>query len=118
MVVVGRVDAEHPLEVAAAEDKDPVEALGADGADEPLGVGVACGARIGVWITLIPSLRKTASKAAVNLLSRSCIRKRIRSSRPVKLRFRACWVTQAPLGLLVHPARWTRRLSSSMKNST
>jgi hypothetical protein len=29
----------------------------------------ACGARIGVWMTLMPSLRKTSSKAAANLLS-------------------------------------------------
>ena len=33
-------------------------------------------------------------------------------------RLRACWVTQAPSGLAVTPARWTRRVSSSMKNST
>jgi hypothetical protein len=26
--------------------------------------------------------------------------------------------TQAPVGLTVQPAKWTRRLSSSMKNST
>ncbi len=31
----------------------------------------ACGARIGVWMTLMPSLRKTSSKAAANVLSRS-----------------------------------------------
>jgi hypothetical protein len=39
-VVVGRVDAEGPLEVTAAQDQQPVEALGSDGADETLGVGV------------------------------------------------------------------------------
>jgi hypothetical protein len=39
-VVMGGVGAEHVLEVAAAEDQYPVEALGADGADEALGVGV------------------------------------------------------------------------------
>ena len=39
-VVVGHVAAEHVLEVAAAEDQQPVETLGADGADEPLRVGV------------------------------------------------------------------------------
>ena len=31
---------------------------------------------------------------------------------------RACWVTQAALGLAVTPARWTRRVPSSMKNNT
>jgi hypothetical protein len=34
------VDPEHMLEVAAAEDEDPVEAVSADGADPSLGVGV------------------------------------------------------------------------------
>jgi hypothetical protein len=51
----------------------------------------------------MPSLRKTSSKAPLNLLSRSWIRKRIRSKTPVKLRLRACWVTQAPVGLVVQP---------------
>src|SRR6266540_1877298 len=61
-------------------------------------------------MTSIPSLRKTSSKVPLNLLSRSWIRKRIRSKMPVKLRLRACWVTQAPVGLVVQPARWTLRL--------
>jgi hypothetical protein len=30
-------DAEHPLEMAAVEDQQPVEALGAHGSDEALG---------------------------------------------------------------------------------
>ena len=99
------------LEVAATKDQQPVEAFGADSADEALGVGVfACGPWIGVSITVMPSLRKTSSKAAVNLLSRSWIRKRMRSNSKVKLRLRACWVTHAPVGLVVQPARWTRRL--------
>src|SRR5947208_4097032 len=34
------VDAEHVLEVAAPEDEDPVKAVGANGADPPLGEGV------------------------------------------------------------------------------
>ena len=40
LVVVAAVDAEHVLEVAAAEDEDPVEAVGADRAHPALGVGV------------------------------------------------------------------------------
>jgi hypothetical protein len=39
-VVVSRVGAEHVLEMSAADDQQPVETLGADGADEALGVGV------------------------------------------------------------------------------
>src|SRR5947208_9005939 len=39
-VVVLDVAPQDRVEVAAAEDEEPVETLGADGADEPLGVGV------------------------------------------------------------------------------
>ena len=48
-VVVGGVEADHVLEVAAVDDQDPVQALAAEGADPTLGVGVrvwfgwACG---------------------------------------------------------------------------
>jgi hypothetical protein len=37
---MGGVDAEYGLEVAAADDQQPVETFGADGANEALGVGV------------------------------------------------------------------------------
>jgi hypothetical protein len=97
-VVMLAVGAQHLFEVAAAEDQQPVETLGPDGADEALGVRVRLGCRIGVWITLIASLRNTSSKAALNLLSLSWIRNRIRANKPVKLRLRACWVSQAPVG--------------------
>jgi hypothetical protein len=40
LVVVAAVGAEHVLEVAAAEDEDPVEAVGANGADPTLGEGI------------------------------------------------------------------------------
>jgi len=40
LVVVKAVDAEHVLEMAAAEDQDPVEAVGASGAHPALGEGV------------------------------------------------------------------------------
>ena len=89
-VVAGGVGAEHPFEVASAEDQQPVETLGADGPDEVLRVGIRLWRPDGVWITLTLSLRKTSSTEALNLLSRSWIRKRIRSRMPVKLRLRAC----------------------------
>ncbi len=52
-------------------------------------------------------VRKTSSKAAVNLLSRSRIRKRwlCPCSARLIVRLRACWTTQAPSGLAVMPAR-------------
>jgi len=40
LVVVAAVGAEHVLEVAAAEDEDPVDAVGANGADPTLDEGV------------------------------------------------------------------------------
>src|SRR5712691_10723287 len=40
LVVMAAVDAEHVLEVGAREDDDPVEAVGANGADPTLGEGV------------------------------------------------------------------------------
>ena len=54
--------------------------------------------------------------AAVNLLSRSRIKKRNRSawaSRSMS-RLRACWVTRAPVGWAVIPARCTRRALCSI----
>ena len=43
LVVVPAVDAEHVFEMAAAEDEDPVEAVGADGSHPAFGVGVRVG---------------------------------------------------------------------------
>jgi hypothetical protein len=40
LVVVAAVDAEHVFEVASAEDQDPVETVGSDGADPAFGEGV------------------------------------------------------------------------------
>jgi hypothetical protein len=37
---------------------------------------------------------------------------------PGEAELRACWVTHAPLGLVVQSAKSTRRLWSSMKKST
>jgi hypothetical protein len=42
-VVVAAVGTEHMVDVAAAEDEDPVEAVGADGSHPPLGE------RVRVW---------------------------------------------------------------------
>ena len=75
------------------------------------------GARTGVLMISMRSLAKIASKSRLNLLSRSRIRKRsgVERSAIVHANWRACWATQAPVGLAVQPATWTRRLPSSMK---
>ena len=63
-------------------------------------IAFARGARGGVLMIWMSVAANTASKAAVNLLSRSRIRNRKRwweSSRSMN-RLRACWVSQAPVG--------------------
>lgn len=80
----------------------------------------ALGARIRVLMILIPAVAKTASKGAVNLAPLSRIKNvaRATGSDTSKQKLRACWVTKPLTGLAVTPARWTRRVSSSMTNST
>jgi hypothetical protein len=119
-VVMRDEDAEHLLEMSSAEDQDPVETLGAGGADERSAMAFAFGARTGVRMISRLSLRKTASKLRLNLLSRSWMTKRSGFGRSDndQASWRACWVTQAVFGFALQPARWTRRLPSSMKNKT
>jgi hypothetical protein len=93
--------------MAAAEDQQPVEALGPDGADEALGVSVAWGCTDrGVDDSDVFAAKDLVEGRREFGVSRSWTRNRIRSNTPVKLRLRACWVTQAPLGLVVQPANW------------
>jgi hypothetical protein len=72
-------------------------------------MALARGALMGVRTTRTPSVANTSSKGPQNLASRSWMRNRsgcVRSSR-WKAKFLASWVTQAPSGLVVQPARWT-----------
>src|SRR5215207_689268 len=122
-VVVRRVLAQHRREVSAAEDQEPVEAFAAGASDPALGV------RPRLWRAhrrfdhadafgaedLVELTRELAVAVAVT----------DQNPRPTGAvvvgcisRLRACWVTQRPSGLVVIPARWTRRLASSMKNRT
>src|SRR6266498_4379202 len=88
------------VQAAATHDEQPVQALGADGTNPPLRVGVALGACTGVTSTLAPSERNTSSNPPQNFASRSRTRKRTRrpGSSKSSRRLRACWVTQAALG--------------------
>ena len=70
-VVMLDVDPQDLLEMASADDQQPVQALGADRADPALRVGVRLGARTGVTSTSPPCERNTSSKARKNLVSRS-----------------------------------------------
>ena len=106
-VVVRDVDSKGLFEVASADDQQPVQAVGADGLHPALGVRVRLGRLYRVTSTSPPSARNTASKLRQNLASRS--RSTKRTCRPrspsTRSRFRACWATQAPLGLAVTPAK-------------
>ena len=117
-VVVVDEDAQNAFEVAAVEDQQPVQTFDPDGSDETLGDGVCCGARTGVLTIRMPPLWTTSSKVPLYLLSRSRIRNRMPWSARSRPTLRACWVTQAPVGLVEQPASQTRRLACAMKNST
>jgi hypothetical protein len=116
-VVMTAVDPEHMLEVAAAEDEDPVEAVSADGADPSLSVGVrvrclhwspdhlqALGAEH--LVEGVAELRV----AIVDQEPEGC------SSPSCMARLRACCAVQAPSGLDVQATYSIRRLASAMKN--
>jgi hypothetical protein len=106
-VVMVDVDAKHAFEVTAVEDQQRVQTLGTHGPDEALRDRVCLRARTGVFTVRMPSLRKTSSKGPLYLLSRSRIRTRVPASEKSGPRLRACWVTQAPVGLAVQPASQT-----------
>ena len=119
-VVVAGEDAEHALKVTLVHDQEPVETLGADGADETLGGCVRRRRSHRRLDELDAFADEDGVESRVNLLSRSRIRKRNDPDRfwSVQANWRACWVTHGPVGFAVQPARWTRRLPSSMKKST
>jgi hypothetical protein len=81
---------------------------------------LAFGAWIGVRMMLMPSLRKIASKAQPNFLSRSWIRSSIRCCRSSNSisPLRACCVIHAIFGLVVHATNSIRRVAGEMKKST
>src|SRR5438876_1738652 len=103
VVVVG-VDAEHPFEVTAVEDQQPVETLGTHSADEALRDRV----RLRRPHRRLHDPDAFAAEHLVErplyLLSRSRIRNRTPRSEKSRPRLRACWLTQAPVGFAVQPA--------------
>jgi hypothetical protein len=90
LVVVLAVDAEHVLDMPSAEDHDSVEAVRANRANPALGVGIRVQrtGQAGVRITLMPSVRKTSSKAWLNFESRSWTRNRNGCCSPKRTRQR------------------------------
>ena len=120
LIVVQGVGDEDVVEVATPEDREWVKTFPADASDPALGVRScfrrpyrrfddtdAFGAENLVEVTgelavAITDKKQRADSLVVERISR----------------LRACCVTQPPFGLVVIPARCTRRVASSMKNKT
>ena len=71
-IVVGGVDPQDLLQMASSDDQQPVQALGADGANPALGVGVRVGCLHRRQEHLGTVRAKTSSNPRVNFASRSC----------------------------------------------
>ena len=92
VVVVRHVLHEDLLEMTATEDEESVETLSAGRAYESLGDRVRTRRSNGRLMTLMPSVRNTSSKLALNFVSLSRTRNltaRERSERTI-LKLRAC----------------------------
>jgi hypothetical protein len=119
-VAVPDVDAQDLLQVASPDDQQPVQALGADGANPPLRVGV----RVGRPHWRQEHLGTVRTEDVVEPAGERRVPVAQHKAEPPSLLLQhqqqvaACWATQPPLGLAATSPRWTRRVSSSRKNST
>jgi hypothetical protein len=119
-VVVLDIDPKDLLEAAAPDEQQPVQALGPYRPDPALRVGVRVRGLHRRQQHLGALGAEHIVEAAENFASWSRSTKRSRRPRSPSAtsKLRACWVTQAPFGWAVTPARSTRRVSSSMKNNS
>lgn len=101
-VVMLDVSPQHALKMTAVEQQQPVQALSPHTSDPALGKGVRPGARIGVRMTSVPSLRRTSSK------QRSSLRRSFRHLHAYVLGRRR---------RLAQPRRDFKRASASMPRS-
>ena len=112
------VDAQDTVELTRAEDQQPVQALGACGPYQALGVRVGLrrakrrqdhldtlGAED--FVEAGDALRVAVTDQEPDILERAG-----------EAEVARLWVTDWPSGFVVAPARCTRRVCSSMKNST
>lgn len=117
-VVVGDVRAEHVLEVATADDQQPVETLCAYRTHEALRVGV----RLWCPDRRVDHLDRFAAEDLVERHEELVVAVVDQEPCPLEHTGEAevASLLRDPgaVGLVVQPARWTRRLPSSMKNST
>jgi hypothetical protein len=120
LVEVADVDAQDVLELAATEDREPVETLPAHAADPAFGVGV----RVRRLDRRSDDLDAFAAEDAVEGTAELCVpivdqeaRPPARSSRSIS-RLRACWVIHDVSGVLVQATYSTRRVPIETKKST
>ena len=117
-VVVIDVDAQDAVELARADDQQPVQALGPCGPDEALGVCV------GLWraerrLDHRDALgAKDLVKSAGELRVAVADQERDVAERTGEAEVACLLGDPAAVRMAVAPARWTRRVCSSMKNST
>jgi hypothetical protein len=119
-VVVVDVDAQDTLELSAAADQEPVEAIAADGADPAFGERVCLrrpkrGADDLDAFTA-KDLIERAREFTVAVADQEA--GGVARSGSDQASCRACWAVQLPSGFAVQPATCTRRLPSSRKKGT
>lgn len=108
VVVMGNIDAKYPLKMTRGYNQHPVQALTPQGCPRSAPHGRSLAGIEWVCGSLeCPRFGTPLVEGSVNLASRSLIRSRRPASRcPIDItRLRACWVTQAPVGVVVIPAR-------------
>jgi hypothetical protein len=108
-VVVPSVDPKDLLKVAAADDQQPVQALGADGPNPPFGEGVRVGRlhRRHKHVHIFRSEHVIEPTAELRV---PIAHKKAHAVAPLlqcEQQVAGLLVTQAALGLAVTPARWT-----------
>ena len=102
------------------QEQQPIETLGPDRAHEPLGHSVGLGSSIRCAHDLDPFRSKHRVEAPGKLLI-AVADQESEGLWPIgkgPRQLSACWVTQAAVGVDVQPDKCTRRLPSSIKNST
>jgi hypothetical protein len=118
-VVVSNVLSQHRAQLPAADDQHSDQHLPPNRADPPLGEGVRPR-----WLhRRAQHPDPFAGEDRVERGSEPRVTIADQESEPAGMlaklqRFRACWVTHAPAGCRVRPRTWTRRVASSMTNST
>ena len=119
LVVVAAVDAEHVFEVAAAEDQDPVEAVGAESRYPAFGVGVC----VRCLHRCPDHLHSFGAEDFVEGVTELRVAITDEEPKPLLLaeldeQIAACWVTQPRSGFLVQALYSIRRFASEMKKNT